>query len=236
MSLLLLKSTVGKKEEKSIDDLIRELGVDFKDRSLLDKALLHRSYSTEYSISKDNERLEFLGDSLLNASVTIMLYKLFPEKDEGDLTKIKAKLVSRKSLKKWGEKLGLENYIKLGTRAKKFYNKRNSRILEDTMEAVIGAIYLDSGFEMVNKFIRNYMRERDFHKITDFKSSLQEYTVKKFNQIPEYIILSETGPAHKKIFKVEVIINNKSYGKGKGYSKKNAQQEAAKEAYSQLAD
>ncbi|MEA3506547.1 MAG: ribonuclease III domain-containing protein, partial [Elusimicrobiota bacterium] len=105
---------MGKKPAKSLDELIRKLGVDFKDKSLLDKALLHRSYSSEHSIAKDNERLEFLGDSILNASVTIMLFKLFPEKDEGDLTKIKAKLVSRKALKKWGETIGLEDYIKLG--------------------------------------------------------------------------------------------------------------------------
>lgn len=227
---------MGKKPAKSLDELIRKLGVDFKDKSLLDKALLHRSYSSEHSIAKDNERLEFLGDSILNASVTIMLFKLFPEKDEGDLTKIKAKLVSRKALKKWGETIGLEDYIKLGERAKKFYDRRNSRILEDTMEAVIGAVYLDSGFETVNNFIKSYMQGRDFHKITDFKSSLQEYTVKKYDRIPEYIILSETGPAHKKIFKVKVMINNKNYGEGTGYSKKNAQQKAAKEAFSRLVD
>ncbi|MEA3506083.1 MAG: putative dsRNA-binding protein, partial [Elusimicrobiota bacterium] len=113
---------------------------------------------------------------------------------------------------------------------------RNSRILEDTMEAVIGAVYLDSGFETVNNFIKSYMQGRDFHKITDFKSSLQEYTVKKYDRIPEYIILSETGPAHKKIFKVKVMINNKNYGEGTGYSKKNAQQKAAKEAFSRLVD
>jgi ribonuclease III len=227
---------VGKKEQKPLKDLIDILGVNFKDKSLLDKALLHRSYSSEHAIAKDNERLEFLGDSILNASVTIMLFKMFPDKDEGDLTKIKAKLVSRKSLKKWGEELGLEDYIKLGVRAKKFYDKRNSRILEDTMEAVIGALYLDSGFDVVNNLIKNYMRDRDFHKITDFKSRLQEYTVKKFEQIPEYAVLSETGPPHKKIFKIEVIINNENYGKGSGYSKKNAQQMAAKEAYNKLID
>jgi ribonuclease-3 len=86
---------VGKKEQKPLKDLIDKLGVNFKDKSLLDKALLHRSYSSEHAIAKDNERLEFLGDSILNASVTIMLFKMFPDKDEGDLTKIKAKLVSR---------------------------------------------------------------------------------------------------------------------------------------------
>jgi ribonuclease-3 len=104
------------------------------------------------------------------------------------------------------------------------------------MEAVIGALYLDSGFDVVNNLIKNYMRDRDFHKITDFKSRLQEYTVKKFEQIPEYAVLSETGPPHKKIFKIEVIINNENYGKGSGYSKKNAQQMAAKEAYNKLID
>jgi len=234
MPLWLLKNTVGKKKRKTLDNLIQKLGVDFTDRSLLDKALLHRSYSSRHQIAKDNERLEFLGDSILNACVSDILYKKFPDKSEGDLTKIRAKIVSRKALKEWGKEIGIEDYIFISDKMKKSMKERETHIIENTMESVIGAMYLDSGYGTVYNFIETSIKDQDFHKIVDFKSQLQEFSVEKYGEIPKYTTVSESGPSHNKRFTVNVAVREKIYGEGTGSSKKAAQHEAAKAAYKKL--
>ncbi len=219
---------------KSLDSLIKKLGVEFKDKTLLDIALLHRSYSSEHQIARDNERLEYLGDSILSACVSDMLFRKFPEKSEGDLTKIRARLVSRRALKKWGKKLKLGDYVFLGEKMKKYMESRETHIIENTMEAVIGAIYIDSGFDTAYNFIKKGVENLDFHKIVDFKSQLQEYAVEVYGEIPQYTTISETGPSHNKKFKITVSVEDKIYGEGTGSNKKMAQQNAARKAYKKL--
>ena len=220
----------------SVESLTDRLGIEFRDKSLLDIALLHRSYSSAHQIAKDNERLEFLGDSILNACVTDIIFRKFPDKDEGDLTKIRARLVSRKALRVWGEELGLGDYILISEKMKEFVDSSRTHIIENAMEAVIGAIYLDRGYDTVYGFIKSHMIKQDFHKIVDFKSRLQELTVERYGVFPEYRVVSETGPPHRKEFMVTVSIKGKEYGTGTGSSKKEAQQEAAGRAYAELSD
>jgi len=223
------------KSPKPLDLLIERLGVSFRDKSLLDAALLHRSYSAKHRITRDNERLEFLGDSILNACVSDFLFRRFPERDEGELTKIRARLVSRKALKSWGCDIGLEEFVMLSDRMQEFLSSSRTHIIEDTMEAVIGALYIDRGFEATSEFINRHMEKQDFHRVVDFKSRLQEYTVEKFGVIPEYEVVSEEGLPHSRVFSVRVLVQGKEYGEGKGSSKKEAQQEAAGRAYEKLA-
>ncbi|MFH1414845.1 MAG: ribonuclease III [Elusimicrobiota bacterium] len=227
---------MANKKRKSLDSLIDKLGVDFRDRSLLDIALLHRSYSSQHLIAKDNERLEFLGDSILSACVSDILFRKFPDKSEGDLTKIRARIVSRRALKKWGKELELEDYVFLSEKMKKYITKRETHILENTVESIIGAIYLDQGFDAVYAFIKERVKEDDFHAIVDFKSRLQEFTVDKYSEIPGYEIVAETGPSHNRKFKVSVSVKGQVYGEGTGSSKKQAQQCAAEKAYKKLTE
>ncbi|NLB34410.1 MAG: ribonuclease III [Elusimicrobia bacterium] len=221
---------------KTIESLIEKLGVEFEDKSFLDVALLHRSYSSAHQIEKDNERLEFLGDSILNACVSDIIFRRFPEKDEGDLTKIRARLVSRKALRVWGNRLGLSDYIQVSDKMKDHISTNQTHIVENAMEAIVGAIYLDRGYEVTYAFVENYMKNQDFHKIVDFKSHLQELSVEIFGNLPEYKVLAEEGPAHRRKFKVAVLVNDKVSGKGKGNSKKEAEQAAAEKAYKKISE
>jgi len=221
---------------KKIESLIDRLGVDFGDKSLLDIALLHRSYSSAHQIEKDNERLEFLGDSILNACVSDIIFRRFPDNNEGDLTKIRARLVSRKALRVWGNTLGLSEYIQLSDKMKDYVAKSQTHIVENAMEAVIGAIYLDRGYAAAHSFIKDYIEKQDFHKVVDFKSRLQELSVEMFGKLPEYKVISEEGPAHRKEFRIAVSVNEKISGKGRGNSKKEAQQAAAEKAYKKISD
>jgi ribonuclease-3 len=225
---------VTERSRKSLDSLIEKLKVEFKDKSLLEIALLHRSYSSVHQIAKDNERLEFLGDSILNACVSDILFRKFPEKNEGELTKIRSRLVSRRALNKWGRELGVENYILISDKMKKFMTQRQTHIIENTVEAIIGAVYLDQGFKKAYGFIEEYMDQQDYHSIVDFKSTLQEYTVEKFSELPEYETVLEQGPPHHKEFRITVSVKGKVYGEGAGPNKKTAQQNAAEEAYKKL--
>lgn len=234
MQHLLWKDSVGENNRKSTEELIKKLGLDIEDKTLFDIALLHRSYSSKYQIEKDNERLEFLGDSILNACVSDMLFKKFPEKKEGELTKIRARLVSRKALRRWGNEIGLEKYVLITEKMRNSIASRKTHIIENAMEAIVGAVYLNKGYKTVYNFIKEYVERQNFHKIVDFKSRLQEYSVQKYNEIPEYRTLTENGPPHHKEFEVEVIVNKEVLGKGKGYSKKAAQQSAAEKAYNKL--
>jgi len=226
---------VSKKTVATLDKLEEELGVKFRNRSLLDAALLHRSYSTQHQIAEDNERLEFLGDSILNACVSSVLFNIFPEKNEGDLTKIRAKLVSRRAMREWGKELNIENSIFISEKMKQHMASRQTHIIENTMEAIIGALYLDRGFDTAYNFIKKYVLKQDFDQIVDFKSRLQEYTVGEYDSIPVYSVIDETGPPHNSRFTIQVSVNGKAYGTGTGSSKKMAEQAAAEVAYGKLA-
>lgn len=210
------------------EELEKVLSYTFKDKNILKEALTHRSYHC--SGLHHNERLEFLGDSVLGLVVAAYLYKTLDTKEEGVLSKIKANLVSRKNLYTWAAALNVGQYMLLGAGEIATGGRNRPSILSNAMEAIIGAIYLDGGFEVAASFIKNWLHtqkiEIDQH---DYKSALQEYLQHNKRPIPEYTVVSIVGPQHNQIFTVSVKVNGSEIGRGKGSNKKTAEQEAAKQ-------
>ncbi len=221
----------------------RQIGVRFKNPELLNQSLMHRSYihgkSSDRGLS--NERMEFLGDSVLGLVVNEYLYNRYPDRNEGDLTKIKSLVVSRQVLAKKAEEMGLGKYLLLSAGEVESGGRKRSSIIADAMEAVIGAIYLDRGIEPAREFIRKEILTA-LHEITgaeehiNYKSLLQELVQGSRKVHPVYRIMTEKGPDHDKQFIVDVSISGKNYGRGTGKSKKEAEQSAAKAALQNLAD
>ena len=214
-------------------------GLAHTDLELVNKALTHRSYSFEEGIFEDNERLEFLGDAFLGLLVSRYLYDKHPQADEGPLSKRKARIVSRSMLGRQAKTLGLGDFILLGKGEEQTGGRRRSTMLGCTLEALIGALYLSASLQETSRFIQKEIiepAEKLLHTdlFTDYKSLLQEYAQKHFQCIPEYKVVEESGPDHKKSFHVEVFINIKSYGIGNGPRKKSAENAAARIAYETL--
>ncbi|MCL5774383.1 MAG: ribonuclease III [Firmicutes bacterium] len=214
------------------------LNVEFSNLDLLDISLTHGSYA--YESKKQgihNERLEFLGDSVLGLVITHYLYEHFPSLEEGELARMKSSLVSAPILAEKAKFLDLGAYLKLGRGEEKAGGRVRSSILADTMEALMGAVYLDRGFKTTKNFILKLFQD-DLETISslrkDYKTIIQEYFQHKYKALPEYIVTSEYGPAHKKNFTVELFFRRKKIGWGKGKNKKEAQQEAAKSALNQI--
>jgi ribonuclease-3 len=213
------------------------LGVIFKDKNLLKTALTHRSFSlvSGERTAQVNERLEFLGDTVLNFVVTDFIFNQFPQFPEGDLAKLRANLVNTNVLADIGSKMSLGECVLLGKGTELTGGRERISIIADCLEAIIGAIYIDQGIEFVRRFIINKFKSiilmsAESSVLADFKTNLQELTAQKFGLLPEYRVVDEEGPVHEKIFYVEVLINGRVCGKGKGKSKKKAEQEAAEEA------
>lgn len=203
----------------------------FQDKNILREALTHKSYVAERRQNRDNERLEFLGDSVLGLVVAAYLYKLLAAKEEGVLSKIKSNLVSRRNLYFWAEKLALGKFMFLGQGEIASGGRERQSILSNAMEAVIGAVYIDGGFDAVKVIILNWLTTQKIEEDTgDYKSILQEYLQKKGKSAPVYEVISTVGPEHDKIFTVKVCLLEKELGRGKGHNKKSAEQESAKSA------
>ena len=219
------------------------LGYHFKNKELLVKALKHRSYVYAEEGSdriESNERLEFLGDAVLELLVTEYLFRRFEDKGEGDLTQMKSQLVSRTVLARQADRLGVGAFVLLSTderEASEANGGQQPSILSDALESLIGAIYLDGGLEAARAFVRRAVLA-DFHQIvqqdTNFKSKLLEYSQSMGNGHPRYLVHAEEGPDHDKIFSVQVCITGQRMGWGQGRSKKEAQQMAAKDALESL--
>ncbi|KPA18471.1 Ribonuclease III, bacterial [Candidatus Magnetomorum sp. HK-1] len=217
--------------------LEKKLRYNFKDISLLQKSLQHRSYVNEQPDSQleDNERMEFLGDAVLNLTVGDLLMKQFPEVNEGDLSRMRATIVNEKQLAEVARKLDLQPHLLLGKGEIHTNGREKQSILADTVEAIIAAVYLDGSFEKAYEFIENH-----FSKLltrirnNDYKSKLQEFVQGIYKETPTYKVIQEVGPDHKKFFKVELVIKNVINTHGSGKSKKIAEQDAAKEAYELL--
>lgn len=221
--------------------LSERLKYKFKDINLLQNALIHRSYVNEKGRIglESNERMEFLGDSILSATVSHLLINRFPDKDEGDLSKLRARLVNESTLSGIASELSLGQYIMLGRGEDTTGGREKASILADTYEAVIAAIYLDRGFNRAFKFIASQferlLEEFPFSEISkDYKTEFQEYAQDIFKTSPRYCLVKESGPEHNKAFEVNVIIKNEIFGSGKGRSKKEAEQEAAKAGLERL--
>jgi len=210
----------------TLNKLEQLIGVKFKDKELLKKCLIHKSHNN----SDNNEKLEFLGDRVLGLSLAKTLLKIYPNEKEGIIDKKFANLVNKKTCLQIAKKLDLGNFIQTGNSYKKL-NKSEDKILSDGLEALLGAIYLDQGMSVVEKFILNNWKEHlDKSSVTeiDAKTQLQEYSLKKYKTLPVYTIKKQSGPHHNPIFNVEVQIKDSKKFFAKGTSKKNAQQNAAK--------
>jgi ribonuclease-3 len=218
-----------------------DLGVAFENQRLLKKALTHRSalQGNGDNVADSNERLEFLGDSVLELIVNEHLFRHYPDKREGDLTKMKSLLVSRSVLARRAEAMNLGSYILLSQAEDEAGGRGRPSILADAYEAVLGAVYLDRGFEEARAFVRRHLLN-DAEDIlsdqahTNYKNMLQELVQAEYKTYPRYRTSSEDGPDHEKQFTVEVTVHGKAFGAGTGANKKQAEQEAAKAALDTL--
>lgn len=212
------------------------IGVKFKDKNLLDRSLVHRSYVNETSTVKikDNERLEYLGDSVLGLIVNEYLFKRFEEYPEGDLAKIKSAVVSEPTLAKVAREIKLGGYLLMGKGEELSGGRDRSSILANSFEALIGAVYLDQGLKACRNFILSFLKN-DIERIDrmtylrDPKTTLQEYVQKKYKERPVYEVVEEKGPDHKKEFLVRLVINGVEVSKGTGSSKRKAEMIAAEQ-------
>ncbi len=227
--------------KKELQNFEKNAGIRFKRHDLLNLAFCHRSYTNEHQEQKDNnERLEFLGDSILGLVVADYLFTSLPDKPEGDLARIKSFVVSEESLAELALPLSVNEYLLIGKGEENSGGRTKKAILADAMEAIFGAYYLDTGFRETSRFILALMIPQiekvlqNKHK-RDFKTLLQEYCQKNFKNYPRYTLVKNTGPDHNKTFWMDVEVNGMSYGPGKGKNKKEAEQQAAEQAWLRLA-
>lgn len=211
------------------------LGYEFKDKELFLSALTHKSYTR----AKNNERLEFLGDAVIDLLIGEYLFLKFPKHKEGQLSKMRASLVSEKSLFRYAQKINLGKYIYLSVAEENNNGREKSSILSSGFEAIIGAIYLESGVDVCKEILysltENIYPNIDFDSVfSDYKTTLQEVTQAHFGTIPEYILLKTSGPDHQKEFEISVVIEGRVYATQSGNSKKDAQQKAAQLALIEL--
>jgi ribonuclease-3 len=218
----------------NFEEVQKCLGYKFNNLNFLKTALTHRSYSSQCGLKYCNERMEFLGDSVLSAVVSRYLYDKYPKENEGKLSQIKAQMVSAKNLSVWAKKIKLNKFIFISKSEEANLARQRESLLCDSFEAVIGAIYIDSDFFKVSEFINRFLKEQKEVKLTDYKTFLQEIIQAEFQVLPQYEVVSESGPDHDKRFEVAVFVKGKKLGFGKGGSKKEAEQNSAKQAYNKL--
>ncbi len=225
---------------KDFFEFEQKIGVKFQDLNLLKNALTHSSYANEKKNRpvKSNERLEFLGDSILSVVVTEYLYVNCPHLPEGELTKVRSNIVCEYTLAKCARDLHVGDFLLLGKGERLSGGKDRDSILADALEAIIGAVLLDQGFPVVKEFVLSLVHEFihqyvQGEEMRDYKSQLQELVQRK-DHSTSYQILKESGPAHDRIFTAQVLVDEKAWGTGKGKTKKIAEQMAAKEAYETL--
>ncbi|MEE0809161.1 MAG: ribonuclease III [Acutalibacteraceae bacterium] len=219
-----------------MDTLENRLNYQFKDKNLLKNALTHSSYANEIRNGiTSNERLEFLGDSILSLIVSEHIYTRFPDMPEGELTRLRASLVCEKALCGFSREIGLGEHLLLGRGEDKGGGRERDSILADAFEAVLAAVFLDGGMENAKKHVMNFvLREincnNDENDFKDYKTLLQEIIQRNPEEYVTYILTDEKGPDHDKLFTVEVKLNSNTIGTGSGKSKKRAEQMAAKQA------
>ena len=222
-----------------IKDLEAAIGYQFHNISLLQNALTHSSYANErwHNSLLSNERLEFLGDSILGMLVAEYLFRTFPDRPEGELTRMRADMVCVKTLAAVANSIHLGDHLLLGHGEEQGGGRSRNSILADAMESVIAACFLDGGMEAALRFIKRFILvEVPVTKLhnADYKTQLQELVQQKRNQVLSYTLAGETGPDHDKQFEVEVSLNGNVVGRGKGSSKKRAEQDAARAAIENL--
>lgn len=218
-----------------------QLNIKFGNSLLLQRALTHKSFANENPELnlRDNERLEFLGDSVLSLVISTYIFTHFPEYPEGELARMRAVIVSEPVLAMLSREIGVGNFLLLSRGEELSGGRKRDSILADAMEALIGALYLDKGFARVQSFLVPLFKKvitdvKEGRYIQDYKTLLQELLQKDSNGTPEYIVVGESGPDHNKTFQVSVTYKNKIMGKGQGSSKKEAEQEAARSALKKM--
>ncbi len=231
--------TMDNERRSELKLLQKILNVRFSDLSLLNRALVHRSYANEVGIKGNNERLEFLGDSVLGLVVTDHLFHVRAGDDEGYLAKCKSYIVSEDSLARISRVLTIENYLLVGRGEELSGGRLKKAILSDMLEAIIGAYYLDAGFEKCAVFILAIV-EHEIERVLadehdkDYKSLLQEFVQQRYKTYPNYKVRRRDGPEHNWVFWVEVIVNKQVFGPASGTNIKSAEKEAAKLAFEKL--
>ncbi len=222
-----------------LNELERAIGYRFKNITLLQNALAHSSYANErwHDSLKSNERLEFLGDSILGMVTAEHLYRNFPDRLEGDLTRMRADMVCEKSLALIAERIDLGKHLLLGNGEESGGGRTRDSILADAVESVIAACFLDGGMEparqFINAFVLTNVPVKKLQNV-DYKTALQELVQQKKNQVLSYRLIGESGPDHDKYFAVQVSLNGAVVGTGEGKSKKRAEQDAARDAIQRL--
>ena len=233
-----MNSAISPERKKLLIQFCKQRNLKFKDLDLLNLAFHHRSFTNENNVKKlyNNERLEFLGDSVLGLSTADFLYQdMSLNHQEGDLAKIKAAVVSEKSLAPIAIRFGIDKLLVLGHGEEVSGGREKPAILADCMEAIIGAYYLDQGYEEAKKYVLSFI-EPEIRKVQknggkDYKTLLQELYQKMCKKVPVYELISVTGPDHAQVFSVSVHLDNVTYGPARGKSKKDAEQQAAQMAY-----
>ncbi|MCK8816924.1 ribonuclease III [Natroniella sulfidigena] len=228
-------------DKQKVKKLEQEIEVEFENEELLKRALTHKSYSNENRNQnlKNNERLEFLGDAILDLVISEYIFDKYSEHPEGELAKIRSVVVSAPVLAEKSKEINLGNYLLLGKGEEITGGRKRDSILADAFEALVGSIYLDQGLETVRKFIlelltADIMTVEAGEHIQDYKTLLQELIQQNSNSRPEYSVVKEEGPDHNKEFTVQVIFEDEVLGVGIGSSKKEAQQKAAKNAIKKI--
>ncbi len=226
---------------RPLADIQERIAHRFSNPELLERALTHKSYANENRVPAHNERLEFLGDSVLGLVVSEYLMNACPDSTEGDLSRLRAAVVSEPALAVVAREIGLGGFLLLGRGEEQTGGRDKDSLLADCLEALIGSVYLDAGITAVESFVLRFFG--DVIRKTcaaggtqDYKTLLQELCQERIKQLPEYRVVSETGPDHQKQFEVELSLKGEVYGRGIGKSKKEAEQKAAKEAMEKLTD
>lgn len=220
-----------------METLETKLGYTFHDRALLENALTHSSFANEnHSPDGSNERLEFLGDSILGMVTAEFLYRTHPDLPEGDLTRTRAALVCEESLVEVADRLELGKFLRLGRGEAAGGGRERPSIRADAVEAVLAAVYLDGGLAEARKIVQRFILARETEKAVtrDYKTALQELVQRESGQVLAYRLIGQSGPDHAKVFTVEVDLNGKAVGRGTGHSKKEAEQMAARSAVEML--
>ena len=232
--------TASSSRQKELSQFQKKTGVRFRRTDILDLAFCHRSFANETSEEIDNnERLEFLGDSVLGIVVADYLFRLLPDSSEGDLARIKSHVVSGDSLAAVALELGIDSVVRVSRGEEMSGGRTKKSLLSDSMEALIGAWYLDGGYDKVSRFILRYLKGTietvlaDKHR-KDYKTLLQEIVQKRYHSCPRYFLEKKTGPDHRRTFWMRVTVQGVEYGPGTGENKKAAEQEAARLAWESI--
>ena len=221
----------------SVNDLLKKLHIPYKNVALYEQALTHPSYNGEVNTKhQDYEKLEFIGDAVLGYVTADLVYKNRPEMSEGDLTKLRSVLVSTKPLAAYARKIKLNDYVRIGHSITAEQVKQSDKILENVLESLIGATYLDAGLNNAYRLIKGLLLSDiisyDADNLTDYKTKLQEEIQAEHRDAVQYVTVETKGPAHDRTFKVQVLFNDIVLGTGVGKSKKKAEEMAAKDALS----